>query len=71
MTEFTGQVGIVGAGPVGLITALRLADAGVSSVLLDLKPELVRQGSKACLIQGDVLEILNKAGCAGPIAEGA
>ena len=69
MTEFTSQVGIVGAGPVGLITALRLADAGVSSVLLDLKPELVRQGSKACLIQGDVLEILDKAGCAGPIAE--
>ena len=69
MTELTSQVGIVGAGPVGLITALRLADAGVSSVLLDVKPELVRQGSKACLIQGDALEILNKAGCAGPVAE--
>jgi len=69
MTEFTGQVGIVGAGPVGLIAALRLADAGVSSVLLDVKPELLRQGSKACLIQGDVLEILEKAGCAAPIAE--
>ncbi|OLF14112.1 FAD-dependent oxidoreductase [Actinophytocola xinjiangensis] len=69
MTEFTGQVGIVGAGPVGLIAALRLADAGVSSVLLDVKPELLRQGSKACLIQGDVLEILDRAGCAAPIAE--
>jgi len=60
-------VGIVGAGPVGLIAALRLADHGVSSVLLEAQPELVKQGSKACLIQGDVLEILDKSGCAKPI----
>jgi len=59
---------IVGAGPVGMTTALRLASFGVRSILLDVKPHLVRQGSKACLIQGDVLEVLDKVGCADPIA---
>ncbi|HEX5404680.1 MAG TPA: FAD-dependent monooxygenase [Pseudonocardiaceae bacterium] len=71
MNDFDAPVGIVGAGPVGLVTALRLANLGVSSVLLDAKPDLVKQGSKACLIQGDVLEILDKFGCAEQIgAEG-
>lgn len=62
-------VGIVGAGPVGLACALRLASFGVSVVLLDENPDLVKQGSKACLIQGDVLEILDKVGCAEPVAK--
>ncbi|SDN52788.1 FAD-dependent monooxygenase [Geodermatophilus sp. DSM 45219] len=59
---------VVGAGPVGLVTALRLADHGVRSIVLDAKPALQKQGSKACLIQGDVLEVLDKFGCAAPIA---
>lgn len=59
---------VVGAGPVGLVTALRLADHGVRSIVLDAKPALEKQGSKACLIQGDVLEVLDKFGCAAPIA---
>ena len=64
-------VGIVGAGPVGLVTAARLASFGIRSVVFDLDPGLRRQGSKACLIQGDVLEILDKFGCARTIgAEG-
>ncbi|MFG2921273.1 FAD-dependent monooxygenase [Streptomyces sp. NPDC048305] len=67
MTAFDAPVGIVGAGPVGLVAALRLADFGVPSIVLDSKPGLVKQGSKACLIQGDVLEILDKSGCATPI----
>jgi 3-(3-hydroxy-phenyl)propionate hydroxylase len=62
-------VGIVGAGPVGLTLALRLASFGVPSVVLEAEPGLRRQGSKACLIQGDVLEILDKVGCAREIAE--
>lgn len=69
MTEFDAPVGIVGAGPVGLAAALRLADLGVSSILLEAKPRLLKQGSKACLIQGDVLEILDKCGCAEPIRD--
>jgi 3-(3-hydroxy-phenyl)propionate hydroxylase len=67
MTRLDAPVGIVGAGPVGLVAALRLADFGVPSVLLEAKPRLVKQGSKACLIQGDVLEVLDKFGCALPI----
>ena len=38
-------------------------------MLLEAKPELLKQGSKACLIQGDVLEILDKFGCAEPIGD--
>jgi 2-polyprenyl-6-methoxyphenol hydroxylase-like FAD-dependent oxidoreductase len=60
-------VGIVGAGPVGLVVAARLASFGIPTVILEADPELRRQGSKACLIQGDVLEILDKFGCAEPI----
>ncbi|WP_220499861.1 MULTISPECIES: FAD-dependent monooxygenase [unclassified Microbispora] len=69
MSGIEAPVGIVGAGPVGLVAALRLADHGVPCVLLEANPHLVKQGSKACLIQGDVLEVLDKFGCADPIAE--
>ncbi|GLZ33850.1 FAD-dependent oxidoreductase [Lentzea sp. NBRC 105346] len=65
----TAPVGIVGAGPVGLVAALRLASLGVHSVVLEADPHLVKQGSKACLIQGDVLEVLDKFGCAQQIAD--
>ena len=60
---YDGPVGIVGAGPVGLACALRLASFGVPCVLLEAEATLVKQGSKACLIQGDVLEVLDKFGC--------
>lgn len=60
---------IVGAGPVGLTTAARLASHGVRSVVLDCDPELRKQGSKACLIQGDALEVLDKFGCAEQIRD--
>ncbi len=64
-------VGIVGAGPVGLSLAARLASLGIPSVLLEADSHLRKQGSKACLIQGDVLEVLDKFGCADQIhAEG-
>lgn len=68
-TATEATVGIVGAGPVGLACALRLASFGVSVVLLDENPALVKQGSKACLIQGDVLEVLDKFGCAEQVAQ--
>lgn len=68
MPERQVPVGIVGAGPVGLVTALRLASWGCPSVLLEADSALHRQGSKACLIQGDVLEVLDKVGCAATIA---
>ena len=69
MSTLDAPVGIVGAGPVGLVIALRLASLGVPSVLLETSPQLVKQGSKACLIQGDVLEILDKFDCAQVVAD--
>lgn len=69
MTELDSPVGIVGAGPVGLACALRLASFGVRSIVLEAEPKLRKQGSKACLIQGDVLEILDKFGCADDVDE--
>lgn len=68
MPERQVPVGIVGAGPVGLVTALRLASWGCPSVVLEADSALHKQGSKACLIQGDVLEVLDKVGCAATIA---
>ena len=67
MTDYDTTVGIVGAGPVGLACALRLASFGVQSVVLEAEPRLLKQGSKACLIQGDVLEVLDKVGCADQV----
>lgn len=60
---------VVGAGPVGLATAARLASHGIRAIVLEADPELRKQGSKACLIQGDVLEILDKVGCGEQIRE--
>ncbi len=65
---YSAPVGIVGAGPVGLSCALRLACLGIRSVVLEAWPGLRPEGSKACLIQGDVLEVLDKAGCAEQVA---
>jgi 2-polyprenyl-6-methoxyphenol hydroxylase-like FAD-dependent oxidoreductase len=62
---------VVGAGPVGLACALRLASFGVDSLVLEAAPGLVPQGSRACCIQGDVVEIIDKIGVAESIvAEG-
>lgn len=63
-----GPVGVVGAGPVGLTCALRLANLGVPTVVLEADGTLMKQGSKACLIQGDVLDVLDKIGCADQLA---
>lgn len=61
------SVCIIGAGPVGLTLALRLSDFGIAAVVFDENPALKREGSKACLIQGDALEILDKSNCAAQI----
>ncbi|HET7666279.1 MAG TPA: FAD-dependent monooxygenase, partial [Mycobacterium sp.] len=62
-------IGIVGAGPVGLALAARLASLGIPSTVLEADSHLRKQGSKACLIQGDVLEVLDKFGCADQIRD--
>lgn len=62
------EIAVVGAGPVGLACAARLASFGVRCVVFDKAAYLLRKGSKACLIQGDALEVLDKVGCAEQIA---
>jgi 3-(3-hydroxy-phenyl)propionate hydroxylase len=68
MNHTNVPVGIVGAGPVGLACALRLASFGIRSVILEADAVLRKAGSRACCIQGDVVEILDKVGCADQIA---
>ncbi len=55
------KVVIVGAGPVGLATALLLAKAGVPSVVIESEAQ-VSHGSRACAATRRSLEILQQAG---------
>lgn len=55
---------IAGAGPVAMIGALLLARWDVASVLLEAKPTREAVGSKAICFQRDVLDILDRVGCA-------
>src|SRR5215211_5585392 len=68
MTTSAMPVGIVGAGPIGLACALRLASLGIESMILEADPELQMQGSRPCCIQGDVIEVLDKIGVAEIVA---
>ncbi len=62
---------VVGAGPVGLATALLLARWDVPTVVLEAKPGRDQVGSKAICMQRDVLDIFDRIGCAEPmVAEG-
>jgi 3-(3-hydroxy-phenyl)propionate hydroxylase len=69
LERYDSPVGIVGAGPVGLTLAARLASFGIPVVLLESNPGLQKRGSRACLIQGDVLEVLDRIGCAEQIRD--
>jgi len=55
------RVVIVGAGPVGMVTALTLAQHGVRSVLLDRKPTF-NDGSRAICISRSSFHILDQLG---------
>ncbi|MGH3647985.1 MAG: FAD-dependent monooxygenase, partial [Micromonosporaceae bacterium] len=62
---------IVGAGPVGLSTALLLARWGVASIVCDAAPAHQIVGSRSICTQRDVLDIFGRIGCAEPLlAEG-
>jgi len=52
---------VVGAGPVGLLLALRLAQAGIDLTILDKNPEIPRQ-AKATHYQSPAVYYLDKAG---------
>jgi len=62
------QVVVVGAGPAGLVTALKLAQHGVRSVVLNAELQ-VSQGSRAIVFTRRSMEILHQVGVAGRVAE--
>lgn len=62
------QVVIVGAGPAGLVTALKLAQFGVRSVVLNAELQ-VSQGSRAIVFTRRSMEILHQVGVAGRISQ--
>jgi 3-(3-hydroxy-phenyl)propionate hydroxylase len=71
--ELTGKgtkapVAIVGAGPVGLLTAIGLARYGVRSVLLEAEQQ-ISHGSRAIVLARHSMEILQHAGVAAPFVE--
>jgi 2-polyprenyl-6-methoxyphenol hydroxylase-like FAD-dependent oxidoreductase len=62
---------IVGAGPVGLGTALLLARWGVPTVVVEARDGPDPMGSRAICLQRDVLDIFDRMGCAeAMVAEG-
>ncbi|HEX2222494.1 MAG TPA: FAD-dependent monooxygenase, partial [Candidatus Limnocylindria bacterium] len=55
-------VAVVGAGPVGLTLAGRLAQKGIPVALFDADPAHVREGSRALCMQRETLEIWSRLG---------
>src|SRR4029079_9328361 len=62
------QVAVVGAGPVGMTLAGRLAQKGVRVVLLEQPPRLSGEGSKALCMQRETLEIWARLGIGEEVA---
>ncbi|MGZ6259215.1 MAG: FAD-dependent monooxygenase, partial [Candidatus Limnocylindrales bacterium] len=56
------RVAVVGAGPVGLTLAIRLAQLGAGVVVLDQAPGPQAIGSRAICMQRETLEIWARAG---------
>ncbi|MES2208103.1 MAG: FAD-dependent monooxygenase [Pseudomonadota bacterium] len=61
MTDTRPPVLIVGAGPVGLTTALLLAKRGIPCTILQRGPDIIRTGSRAIVLLRSTLEMLNEA----------
>lgn len=59
---------VVGAGPIGMVTALNLARLGVRSVVLEAEVQ-VSQGSRAIVLTRRSMEILQTTGVAAPFLE--
>ena len=62
------DVAIVGAGPVGLTLAARLAQSGVRVTILEQTPRHLGEGSKAICMQRETLEIWARIGIGEHVA---
>ena len=63
------QVVVVGAGPIGLTLAGRLAQQGVHVILLEQQPRHAGEGSKAICMQRETLEIWARLGIGERVAD--
>jgi 3-(3-hydroxy-phenyl)propionate hydroxylase len=69
MPALDAQVAVVGAGPIGMTLAGRLAQRGLSVVLLEQHPRHTGAGSKALCMQRETLEIWARLGVGEQVAE--
>jgi 3-(3-hydroxy-phenyl)propionate hydroxylase len=69
MARLDAQVAVVGAGPIGMTLAGRLAQHGVSVVLVEQHPAHQGEGSKALCMQRETLEIWARLGIGEQVAE--
>ena len=65
---FDAQVAVVGAGPVGMTLAGRLAQQGVRVLLLEQHPQHTGEGSKGLCMQRETLEIWARLGIGEAVA---
>ena len=63
------QVAVVGAGPVGMTLAGRLAQHGLRVILLEQQPQHLGEGSKALCMQRETLEIWARLGIGEQVAQ--
>jgi 3-(3-hydroxy-phenyl)propionate hydroxylase len=63
------RVLVVGAGPVGMTAALLLARQGVPVTVLEAAPSRELVGSRSICVQGDVLDVLERAGVGSQVAD--
>ncbi|HEX5578427.1 MAG TPA: FAD-dependent monooxygenase, partial [Candidatus Limnocylindria bacterium] len=69
MPALDAQVAVVGAGPIGMTVAGRLAQHGLSVILLEANPEPTGEGSKALCMQRETLEIWDRLGIGEHVAQ--
>jgi 2-polyprenyl-6-methoxyphenol hydroxylase-like FAD-dependent oxidoreductase len=68
MREERTEVLVVGAGPVGLLTAILLAEAGIAVRIID-REERTTSRSYACALHPRTLKLLEGMGLAAPVLE--
>jgi 3-(3-hydroxy-phenyl)propionate hydroxylase len=66
--QVDAQVAVIGAGPIGLTLAGRLAQHGVRTLLLEQNTGLTGEGSRAICMQRETLEIWQRLGIGEAIA---